>query len=192
MAKQQSTKKKKLNPLVTIIFAVILPLFVALVLAVIVLSLFGVDVAGWTEEKLTKTPVISSFVQTEDEKSLTEKLKKANETIENQKRIIEELEAEIEQLEAQLDDLEIDMAKLENESTEEELESVELEEDIDIKQLASSFRKMDKEQAGKIVANLDVSTAVLLLSNVSGDVRGEILEEMDPQVAANLMQSMME
>lgn len=191
MAKQQSEKKKKMNPFFTIIFAVILPLIVALVLAVIVLMFLGVDVAGWTEDKLTKTPIVSSFVQTEDEKSLTAKLDKANDTIKTQNTIIEELETEIEQLEAQLDDMEIDMAKLENEM-EEEVELTDLEEDVDIKQLASSFRKMDKEQAAKIVANLNVSTAVLLLSNVSGEIRGQILEEMDPQVAANLMESMMD
>lgn len=194
MAKQQTDEKKKMNPILTIIFAVILPLIVALVLAVIVLSFIGVDVAGWTEDKLTKTPIVSSFVQTEDEKSLTVKLDKANDTIKTQNEIIEELEDEVEQLEAQLDDLEIDMAKLENEREEEVADAadLELEEDVDIKQLAGSFRKMDKEQAAKIVANLNVSTAVLLLQNVSGDVRGEILEEMEPQTAANLMESMME
>lgn len=192
MAKQQSEKKKKMNLFLTIIFAVILPIIVALILAVVVLTFLGVDVASWTEEKLTKTPIVSSFVQTEDEKSLTDKLEKANDTIKTQNGVIEELEDEVENLEAQLDDLEIDMAKLENQMQEEDIELTDLEADVDIKQLSSSFRKMDKEQAAKIVSNLDIATAVLLLSNVSGDVRGEILEEMDPQTAANLMESMME
>lgn len=192
MAKEKTNKKKKMNPFLTIIFAVILPLAVALVLAIVVLSFLGVDVAGWTEDKLTKTPIVSSFVKTEDEKSLIAKVDKANDTIKTQNNVIEELESEIEQLEAQIDNMEIDMAKLENESKIEDLEVTDIEEDVDIKKLASSFRKMDKEQAAKIVANLSVTTAVQLLSNVSGDVRGEILEEMEPQTAANLMESMME
>lgn len=192
MAKEKTNKKKKMNPFLTIIFAVILPLFVASVLAVIVLMFLGVDVAGWTEDKLTKTPIVSSFVKTEDEKALIVKVDKANDTIKTQNSLIEELEAEIEQLEAQLDNLEIDMAKLENETRAEDLEAPELEEDVDVKKLAASFRKMDKEQAAKIVSNLSVTTAVLLLSNVSGDVRGEILEEMEPQTAANLMESMID
>src|SRR5699024_1831682 len=189
---EEKIKKKKMNPFLTIIFAFILPLIVALVLAVILLSFLGVDLAGWTEDKLAKTPIVSSFVKTEDEKSLMAKLEKADETINIQKEMIEELEGEIEQLEGQIDNMEIEMAKLENESTEEnEKDLTDLEEDVDIKKLASSFRKMEKEQAANIVSNLSVTTAVILLSNVSPDVRGEILEAMEPQAAANLMENMM-
>jgi len=190
---EEKIQKKKMNPFLTIIFAVILPLIVALVLAVIVLSFLGIDVASWTEDKLTKTPIVSSFVKTDDEKALIAKLEKADETIRIQKEMIVELEDEVEQLEGQIDNMEIEMTKLENGSTEEdEKEVTDLEEDVDIKKLASSFRKMEKEQAANIVSNLSVTTAVLLLSNVSPDVRGEILEAMEPQAAANLMENMME
>lgn len=193
MAKEKLGKeKKKLNPFLQILFAVILPLLVATILAIAVLMFLGVDVTGWTEEKLAKTPIISSFVKTADEKELTEKLEQAQETIKSQDELIEDLEAQIELLEAEIDDLEIDLAKFENETDESELEALQLEEDLDIKKLANSFRKMDKEQAAKIVANLNTHNAVLLLSNVSGDVRGEILEEMDPQTAATIMENMME
>lgn len=193
MAKEKlGEEKKKLNPFLQILFAVILPLLVATILAIAVLMFLGVDVTGWTEEKLAKTPIISSFVKTADEKELTEKLEQAQETIKSQDELIEDLEAQIELLEAEIDDLEIDLAKLENETDESELEALQLEEDLDIKKLANSFRKMDKEQAAKIVANLNTHNAVLLLSNVSGDVRGEILEEMDPQTAATIMENMME
>lgn len=193
MAKEKLGKeKRKLNPFLQILFAVILPLLVATILAIAVLMFLGVDVTGWTEEKLAKTPIISSFVKTADEKELTEKLEQAQETIKSQDELIEDLEAQIELLEAEIDDLEIDLAKLENETDESELEALQLEEDLDIKKLANSFRKMDKEQAAKIVANLNTHNAVLLLSNVSGDVRGEILEEMDPQTAATIMENMME
>lgn len=196
MTRKQAEQKKKMNPIVTIIFAVILPLLVAFILAITLLTFLGIDVAGWTEDKLAKTPIISAFVQTEDEKTLTNQLNRAKDTIEEQKDRIEELEKELEDLEAQRDDLEIDLAKLENETTEEAAEALEEDEegteDGELKKLASSFRKMDKEQAAQIVANLNQSTAITLLELVSGDVRGEILEHMDPKVAANLMEAMAE
>ncbi len=193
MAKEKMEKEnKKLNPLLQILFAVVLPVLVAGILVVIVLMFLGVDVAGWTEEKLAKTPIVSSFVKTEGEKELLAKLEKAEETIESQKKTIEDLEEQVEYLEAEVDDLEIDLAKLENETDEKELEEANLSEDVDIKKLAGSFRKMDKAQAARIVSNLDMQKAVLLLSNVSGDIRGEILEEMDPQTAATLMENMMQ
>lgn len=193
MAKEKMEKEnKKLNPLLQILFAVVLPVLVAGILVVIVLMFLGVDVAGWTEEKLAKTPIVSSFVKTEGEKELLAKLEKSEETIESQKKTIEDLEEQVEYLEAEVDDLEIDLAKLENETDEKELEEANLSEDVDIKKLAGSFRKMDKAQAARIVSNLDMQKAVLLLSNVSGDIRGEILEEMDPQTAATLMENMMQ
>lgn len=193
MAKEKMEKEnKKLNPLLQILFAVVLPVLVAEILVVIVLMFLGVDVAGWTEEKLAKTPIVSSFVKTEGEKELLAKLEKSEETIESQKKTIEDLEEQVEYLEAEVDDLEIDLAKLENETDEKELEEANLSEDVDIKKLAGSFRKMDKAQAARIVSNLDMQKAVLLLSNVSGDIRGEILEEMDPQTAATLMENMMQ
>lgn len=195
MAKKRTNEDKKPNMFIRILFAVVLPFIITVALTIFVLQLFGVDVLGWTEEKLAQTPIISSFVKTEDEKILSEKLDKANETIETQKKEIEDLKAQIEQLEAEIENKETEIAKLENEK--ESLQNAENDaedgtaQDVDIKKLASSFKKMDKEQAAQIIANMDIQTAVLLLSNVSSDVRGAILEEMEPQQAANIMQRMM-
>src|SRR5690625_4750422 len=108
-----SNEEKRMNPFFRILFAIILPFLVALILAVIVLSILGINVLGWTETQLTKAPIISSFVKTEDEKSLTEKLEKANGTIDTQKDEIANLLSEIEQLEAQIDNMDIEIAKLE-------------------------------------------------------------------------------
>lgn len=195
MAKKRTNEDKKPNMFIRILVAVVLPFIITVALTIFVLQLFGVDVLGWTEEKLAQTPIISSFVKTEDEKILSEKLDKANETIETQKKEIEDLKAQIEQLEAEIENKEMEIAKFENEK--ESLQNAENDaedgtaQDVDIKKLASSFKKMDKEQAAQIIANMDIQTAVLLLSNVSSDVRGAILEEMEPQQAANIMQRMM-
>src|SRR5699024_10596672 len=65
------------------------------------------------------------------------------------------------------------------------------EEEVDeVKQTASSFRKMDPEKAAKIVENLDKSTAIEVLEKLSGDVRGGILAEMDAKKAAELTEGM--
>lgn len=195
MAKKRTNEDKKPNMFIRILVAVVLPFIITVALTIFVLQLFGVDVLGWTEEKLAQTPIISSFVKTEDEKILSEKLDKANETIETQKKEIEDLKAQIEQLEAEIENKEMEIAKLENEKESQQNAENDAEDgtaqDVDIKKLASSFKKMDKEQAAQIIANMDIQTAVLLLSNVSSDVRGAILEEMEPQQAANIMQRMM-
>src|SRR5690625_3817404 len=98
-----------MNPFVRILVAVILPLFIAIILAVIVLSFAGFNVLGWAEEKMATAPIISTLVKTEDEKSLTEQLEAARETIEQQKNEIEQLEDEVTALEGQLENIELEL-----------------------------------------------------------------------------------
>lgn len=191
MAKEKQ-ENKKMNPFVKFLFMIVLPLLVAGILAVIVLSFVGIDVIGWSKEKLNDVPVVGQMIKTDEEQELSRKLATANDTIRSQREEIEQLKQQIEDLQAQVEEYEMELTKLENEeeSAEQldaESETAEVEE---IKQLASSFRKMDKEQAARIVENLDTTTAVLLLSNISANIRGEILEQMDPQIAARLMQTM--
>src|SRR5690625_587237 len=166
MENVKSSKTKKLNPFALFIFAVILPLLVASLLAFFLLSFLGVDVVGCTEAKLTATHVVKKLVKTEDKKKLTEKLMKANNTIEHQKDKIDDVQQEVEHLQTELDKLEMEIAKLENAAKEEEMDELSAEFTTDIKKVAQSFRKMDKEQAAKIVTNLDMQHAVQLLSNV--------------------------
>lgn len=196
MAKNKEEKKnKKLNPFVRIIFVFILPLIVAIVLAVFVLSFVGIDVVGWSKDKAQNIPVISSFIKTDEEKELNNKLDRANETISSQQELIDDLKQEVESLKAIRDDNELEIKKMQNElQSENATQNTDavIEEDLDAKKLAGSFRKMDKEQAAKIVESMDLSTAILLLSNVSGTVRGEILEKMDPKIAANIMENMVD
>lgn len=191
MAKEKQ-ENKKMNPFVKFLFMIVLPLLVAGILAVIVLSFVGIDVIGWSKEKLNDVPVVGQMIKTDEEQELSRKLATANDTIRSQREEIEQLKQQIEDLQAQVEEYEMELTKLENEEESAEQLDAESEtaEDEEIKQLASSFRKMDKEQAARIVENLDTTTAVLLLSNISANIRGEILEQMDPQIAARLMQTM--
>jgi hypothetical protein len=74
MAKKRTNEDKKPNMFIRILVAVVLPFIITVALTIFVLQLFGVDVLGWTEEKLAQTPIISSFVKTEDEKNFIGKI----------------------------------------------------------------------------------------------------------------------
>lgn len=192
MAKKNDEKSEKLNPIMRLFFVFILPAIVALLLAVIVLSIGGINVVGWAKDKAQSVPVVSSLIKTDEEKNIMEELEQANEKIAEQNEELESLKAEIEQLEAIAKEQELEMKKMTNEKeSEESIKEIEEEkENLEVKQIAASFKKMDKEKAARIVESLHQSTAVEILSNVSGDVRGGILEEMDPKVAAKLMEDM--
>lgn len=193
MAKVKEENKKKTNPILWTLFAIVIPLMIVSVIAVFVLSLVGVDVTGWMKEKGSNIPVVSSLVTTDEEKDLKRQLEQANETIESQAEEIEALNQEIEHLEGIIEDLELEMERIENRNESEEslLEDSDLTDEEEIKRVASSFRKMDPEDAAQIIQNLDQTNAIAILSNLSGDVRGDILAEMEPRQAAEIMTAMM-
>src|SRR5690625_616730 len=192
MAKENKLKKeKKGNRIVWFIFAIVIPVIIALFIAVLGLSIAGIDVVGSMKEKASTVPVVSSFVKTDEDKALEKQLEKANETIETQKEEITELTKEVKSQEEIIHDLELDITRLENRNKSEEnlagdsnTEGSDMEE---VKKVASSFRKMEPEKAAKIIQNLEKNIAVDVLANLSGEVRGNILAEMEPKIAADLM-----
>lgn len=186
-------KEKKMNPIVLFLFAIVIPGIIAIVIAIVALSFVGIDALAWAKEKGSNIPVVSNFISTDEDKDLEEKLMKANETIEAQSEQINDLTRDNESLESMIDDLEMDMKRLENrQESEGNLASDDPSEvREEVKKVSASFRKMDAEKAAGIVASLDKNVAVEVLENLSGDVRGGILAEMEPKRAAELMESMM-
>src|SRR5690625_3376591 len=105
MGKKNQANKKR-NPIVMFIFAVILPLILAAILAIFVLSFAGFDVTGWMKEKGQNVPVIGKMIKTDEEKDMMRKLNNALETIDAQKEQLEEYEKEISSMRDIIDELE--------------------------------------------------------------------------------------
>ena|SRR5690625_94612 len=187
----EETKSKR-NPLLLFLFAIVIPVILVLGLLIAILSISGIDVIGWTKDKGENIPVVSSFVQSKEEKKIESELTEANNKIKHQREEISDLQKEITSLEDVIEDLEMDITRLEN-RTELGVDESDLELDIneEVKQASSSFRKMDPEKAASIMQNLDNTTAVEILSQLSGKVRGAILAEMEPKRAADLTEEMM-
>lgn len=193
MPKQLSKKRnEKTNPILWFLFAIVIPLIVAIVLVVIVLSVAGINVTDWAKNAGSNIPVISNFVKTDEQNELEEELEKKDQTIETQTNEIEQLQDEIAFLQAENDELNQEIVKLENQlNGKEGIDEEEGEQVSTIKQTSSSFRKMDKEKAALIFQNMERSSAVSILKELSNDVRGEILQEMEPELAAELTELLM-
>ncbi|HLS20412.1 MAG TPA: hypothetical protein VK056_01975 [Bacillota bacterium] len=197
MSKQMDQQNKKTNPILWFLFAIVIPMVVMLVLIYTVLLLAGVDVNSWLKNTGKKVPVISAMITTDEEKSYQELEEKFNELkdehdtttnsylteIESYKSTIEQLENEIDKLEAQLE-----FAK---DNSEEETSLTASDEEM-IKKLSASFKTMKPKQAALIFSDLDKNIAVELLNTVSNDVRGKILEAMEPKLAAELTELMID
>lgn len=182
--------KKKMNPILWFLFAIVIPLVVAGTLTVVILTFTGVDVLGWAKDKGSNIPVVSSFIKTDEEVEAEEQQEKLESTITKQKEEITSLEESVNNLESAIDQFELDIIKLENKESSEVNASEENEEKVEavdtVKTLSASFKKMNKKQAALIFQDLDKTIAVSLMQELPNDVRGGILEAMDPKQAADL------
>lgn len=189
-------KEKKMNPLLWFFFVVLVPTIAAIVIAVVIMSIAGVNVGEWVKKTGSNIPVISSFIKTEEEKSIEELEDKLVQTIEEKDREIAELEATVEQ---HVDD--IDKLTEEVETAEQQLlssvDTEEIEQEREettqntIKEMAASYQKMNHNQAAKIIEEMDRTLALTLLSELPNDVRGKIIEKMDAEIAVKITEQYM-
>lgn len=192
---KNKSDQKKMNPILWIIFAIILPLIIVSVIAVFVLSFTSFDVIDWAKKKGNNVPIISSFIKSDEENELLSKLERAEDMLETQKEEIAELNLELQGMESINLQQEQEIIKLENKiKGEEELAdpASTVEPSARIKQTAASFRKMDQKKAAEIIQNLERDSAITILKELSNDVRGKVLEAMEPKIAAELTERLME
>lgn len=196
MENQLDNEKKRSNPILWFIFAIVIPVVIILVFTYSALWLAGVDVNGWLKNTGQKIPVVSSMIKTEEEKEIEAVEQKYEETIEKNDAEIKTLTEQIteqkqtiDQLENEIKDLE---AKLAYEEQEADEDNIDESEEQNLKNLSSSFKEMKPKQAALILADLSTDHAIALLDTVSNDVRGKILEAMDPKLAAQLTAEMID
>lgn len=191
MSKKDKEVGKRTNPVLWFLFAIVIPLIVAVTITIIVLIFVGVDVKGWIQETGSKIPIVSEFISTEEETTFKKDKEKADSKISEQQTEIESLNKEMTDLKATIESLELDVVKAENKLNNEinKLDNEASSQDDAnnmLKDMASSFKKMNKKQAALIFSDLDKKTAIDMLQELPNDVRGGILEAMDPKIAADL------
>ncbi|APC48630.1 hypothetical protein GLV94_09910 [Virgibacillus halodenitrificans] len=189
MSKQNKTDKKKLNPIIWFIFAVIVPLVVIITITVVILSMAGVNVIDWTKDKLAHIPGASTLVSSnEDEKKQVDTDKSQSQVTQREKEI-KELNQQVDDLKTINNRLEQKIVKLEKNTSNPSMEE-DSKESTMVETMSQSFKGMDRQQAALILTDLEIDTAVSLLKELSNKVRGEILGEMEPAKAAELTQKL--
>lgn len=192
MPKQE--KNKKLNPFLWFLIAIIIPGIFAIILAYIIFTMAGVNVGDWLKDKGSTVPVVSSFIKSEEQEGLKQMNEKLELALEDKEEEIELLTMDVEQLQGTIDQLEKDLLKIEKRNEYDAMaENEEKEnESVTVKQMAGSFKDMKPEQAALIIERLNNETALAILNAVSNKIRGEILEAMKPEQAAELTELLME
>lgn len=188
MVKEKTEKKSK----IWVILGILIPV---IILAILAASLFLILDSEKAKEALSDVPVISSILPVSDDKSDDNDSQDtddgANDVATQQKEEIEELEREIASIEEIVDDKDKEIKKLEKSLEDDDIDAADEEVVDEVKQTAGSFRKMDPEKAAGIIENMEKSTAIDILNELSGNVRGGILAEIESKKAAELTEGMM-
>ncbi len=187
------------------IFEKILYFFLAHVLfsvliTLVLLSMFDYNVKNAVLNTASSIPVVKNWVPEPEHDEAAESSEEKDET-----DLIEENElliAQIEELEQQIAKQEQELEKKQQTIETLEQETVSLKEQLqvqrqsheeymqNIRQLASMYGNMNATRAAAIIENLTPSERVLILSEMSANKRGAILERMDPAMAADVSMMM--
>ncbi|GGF11024.1 hypothetical protein GCM10010954_07050 [Halobacillus andaensis] len=179
-------KENKQNPVQWFFLVIVVPTVFALTLLLVVLMVMGVNVFQKAEEVASKTPIVSQWVSTTEEKDAQRETDRLEAVISENDSEIEQLEAQNSDKEAAIDELNQTIEKLEAQ-LESSAEDEDEEEETDrAAEMARSFQEMDEEEAAPIIENMDETLAIDLLEKINSDQRGAILGVMEAETAAEL------
>src|SRR5690625_197105 len=183
--------KKKINPILWILFAIIIPLIIVVVIIGIILGVAGFNVIDWAKEQGSEIPIVSNFIMTEEESDTAIQIERMTETLNSRDKEIEQLNVEISNLEVHIADLEEEIS--EQEQIIEQAEETEMNPELNIenesiKEVAKTYEAMKSSNAAAILELMEEAEVIRILQEVSNDVQGDILEVMDSEMAASLTQ----
>lgn len=195
MTKTDQVKKKKMNPILFTLFAIIMPLIFVIVIVSVIMGLAGFNVIDWAKEKGSDIPIVSNILPAGEELDTQKEIERLT-------SILHDRDAEIEQFNTQIEDLETNLAELEREKMIQEQSTVQQDdlevtaEDADpadqIKQVAKTYEEMKSKNAAAILELMNRDEAISILEEIPNDVRGEILQNMDVEIAADITRLLME
>ncbi|MBN6204956.1 hypothetical protein JYK21_00710 [Ralstonia pickettii] len=194
MAKTEQNEKRKMNPVLWILFAIIIPLIIVIVIISIILGIAGFNVIDWAKEKGNEIPVVSNFISSDEELDKAQEIERMTTALKSRDDEIEQLNIQISDLEANIADLEQEILRQEQiiDSSEEVSAEQEPTEPSDrIKQIAKTYQEMKSAKAAEILELMEQDEVIIILQEIPNDVRGEILQAMDAESAAAITRLLM-
>jgi len=193
---EQPTAEKGYSRLEWFFYIIVLPVLFISILTIVLLWFLDYDLKGKVLMTLNEIPYVEKLIDDQQFNNYD------NLTINNSK---EQLEATIAELKNTLTNSQLALTQVENQTANKDQQIAELQEQIDdllaqlsvkntsektreeeIAELAKVYANMNPKNAAGIIASLDATEALLILSQMSVDTKSAILEKMDLQTAAEL------
>ena len=181
----EEKEEKKQSRFQGFIFVVFIPLLFAITVALIVMTILGINVFELSKEYGQKIPFISSALNEE-----------ASQSIEDIESKVIELEAEIKDREAKISKLETEIENKDEEISQVQLEKERLEEEIleltamkdenkrAFKDIIKTYETISAKKAAPILTQMSEDEALQILSSIKADTLAAIMEKMNPEDAA--------
>ena len=179
---------------------IFIPLLFAVVVALIVLTVAGVDVVHKAKEIGDKIPFTESLSSDGDEK---EKKEATNEAVQDSKKLAElekkitEKDKEIKKLEDIIDtrDQSVEKAEAEKQQLQNQIKELQKSQDASkqtFSDLIRTYETMAPKKAAPILTEMGEADAVKILSSMKADVLADVLEQMAAADAARLTKKLAE
>ncbi|GAA0461266.1 MotE family protein [Alkalibacillus silvisoli] len=172
------------------LYVIIIPIVFAITLVLIVTTIAGVNPFQAAQEYGNKIPVVSSLIPDPEEERFEEELSEYEATVNDQQATIQDLESRITSRDQEIEELTDEINSLHEELNQQEESRYSQEESVE--RLTRSFSEMSPERAADIMIEMEQVIALDILEALSDDQRGEILSEMESEIAANFSNSLIE
>ncbi|WP_246366884.1 MotE family protein [Paraliobacillus salinarum] len=193
MAQTEEKTKRKKAGFFQWVLVIIVPLVFGIIVLSIVLSLMGIDVLNTSKEFANNVPFLSSVVTTQEEEEQVREQNNFEKIISEKDSQIENLEVEVSSQSQTIDELNQEVVKLTEKLTQAtENQEGNQEETKNLSKLTKSYEEMEPERAASILTSVEEGLATAILNEMKDENRGEILSQMDAEVAAKLTQSLLE
>jgi flagellar protein FlbB len=188
---QEMEREEKESKLQWFLFIIVIPSLFAAALALVIMTIAGVNVLDTVKTFSKNIPIISQLVDVHKiQRKLETTIEKQNEVIDQQKKQINELENELSTKQQEVDRLKKEKEHLEEQLSLMEANKEELPEDktatmnTTMEDIASMYETMSEKNAAMILTKMPESDVLTILSSLDSDKAAAILEKMPPDDAA--------
>ncbi|WP_046175054.1 MotE family protein [Domibacillus indicus] len=182
-------EKKKYNAFQWVIFVAVIPLLFALTIALVVMTIAGVNVFEKTKELAENVPFVSEWVETaeQDGKLDSEKVAELQAEVKDKEAKIGQLSEELDNSEKEIEELLTEQDRLNAEIKQlqqQQKEAADSKETKTANNVAKTYESMDEESIAGIIINLTNTEAAAILQELSVEKQGAVLENLEAKKAA--------
>ncbi|WP_226643901.1 MotE family protein [Mesobacillus subterraneus] len=183
--KVEEKESQEGNKFHAFLMVVAIPSLFAVVIALVALSILGINIFETAKDLGGKVPFISQYVK-EESKLSTEEFEKNIISLEAE---IKDREAKMEQLQSKIDSKDTQLKRVELEKSQlqaqiEELTAIQEENKRAFREIVKTYETMSAKSAAPIISNMETGEAVKILTNIKPESLAAIMEKLPADEAA--------